>query len=430
MTLRRPAAAVALLVAAAVASAVPVASAQTLDNNPTYAAVRATGPSANRVDMVFVGDGFTASQIETAYVAQIGDMLGYMFDSRLNDPFPRYSNFFNVHRVNVVSQQSGADDPNAGVTRDTALGATYNYDGVTDRLLYFNTAQANAAVNKALAGRGIDVDMRLGVVNAAKYGGGGGQWAVWAGANASATDVAVHELGHSFGGLQDEYSYGGPAAYAGSERNSFVNVSTTPQAKWGQWYGYDDPYHNGTAGTSNMSVVGAYEGGQYSETGIFRPTQDSKMRSLFQPFNAVSREELILDIFRDVDPLDGFLSNAATLIDPDVIFVDTVDPAVIAVDWFLDGVLVSDGGPEAFDFAAYAADAGLAAGDYTFSALAYDTVLDNAFSGLDFDWVRRDQSLLQQQVTWNVRLTAVPEPASAGLALAGLLALGSRRRRA
>ena len=137
--------------------------------------------AANRVDVAFVGDGYTAADHAAGtYGAHVENYLGYMFDpGALADPFPRYANFFNVHRVTVTSNESGADDPNAnggaGVYKDTALDASYAWGGGVDRLLYFDTGKANAAVNAALAGSGIDVDMRLGVVNGAKYGGGGGQ---------------------------------------------------------------------------------------------------------------------------------------------------------------------------------------------------------------------------------------------------------------
>ena len=400
---------------AAVALFAQTAAAQTRDTSPTFETILNNGAASNRVDIIFIGDGYTSTQ-KSIYDFHVNETIEYMFGSRLNDPLPRYQNFFNVHQVNVVSQQSGADDPNGGTYVDTALSATYNTNGI-DRLLYFNTGAANTAVSTALSGTGIDVDMRLGTVNSTKYGGGGGQWAVWSAGNGSARDIAIHELGHSFAGLQDEYDYGGPTVYQGGESAGFVNVSTDPENKWGQWYGYDDPFHD-------ISVVGAYEGAQYSEEGIFRPTQDSMMRSLGKALNAPSREEVILDIYREVDPLDGFLDNTQTLLDPEFITVDRVDDSVIALDWFVDGQLVLENGDDLFDIDSL----NLAPGDYEVSVLAFDTVLDFAFTGLDYDWVRRDFDLLQQTVAWNVSITAIPEPTTlATLLLAPALLLRRRR---
>ena len=442
---RRPATAV-VLSGTALALAAGAAGGQTFDFNPTFETIRGGGPSGNRVDLAFIGDGYAAGQ-KPAYDQHVDATLAHLFGSRLNDPFGRYANFFNVHQVNVVSQQSGADRPTEGVYRDTALGATYNVGG-TERCLYFDTGLANLAVADALAGTGIDVDMRFGVVNDTKYGGCGGSWGVYAGGHPAGADIAIHEAGHSFGRLQDEYTYGGPAAYAGGELPGFVNVSTDPLAKWGQWYGYDDPFHDGAHGTPDMSPVGAYEGGYYSESGIFRPTFDSMMRSLGQPLNAVGREQIILKIYEEVDPLDAFLDNASPLTNPAQLWVEEVDPAVIDVDWYVDGTLVRDdaGGTLLLG------DLGLLPGDYEITAVAADSVVDLAFTGLDFDWVRRDLDELQQSVTWSVSLfdepfpparrrlvervpgstgaaalTQIPEPASA--ALLAPLALLARRRR-
>ncbi len=88
------------------------------------------GAHDNRVDIVFLGDGYTASEIATIYEANIEAMLRHLFDER-EDPFPRYRNFFNVTRIDVISADSGVDEPTEGISRDTALNATYRYDGST-----------------------------------------------------------------------------------------------------------------------------------------------------------------------------------------------------------------------------------------------------------------------------------------------------------
>jgi hypothetical protein len=91
-----------------------------------------TGDSDNRVDIVLLGDGYTSSEIDTTFTSDILDYLSYIFDdSALTQPFGRYENFFNVYAVDVVSNESGADDPTAGIVRDTALDATYLFDGIT-----------------------------------------------------------------------------------------------------------------------------------------------------------------------------------------------------------------------------------------------------------------------------------------------------------
>src|SRR5688572_21353367 len=75
-----------------------------------------TGDSSNRVDIIFLGDGYTSSEIATTYTSDIESYLSYIFDdSALTQPFGRYENYFNVFAVDVVSNQSGADNPGVGL---------------------------------------------------------------------------------------------------------------------------------------------------------------------------------------------------------------------------------------------------------------------------------------------------------------------------
>ena len=346
-----------------------------------YTTMVNNGPSANRVDIVFLGDGYTAAQISTTYVTHVQAMLTHLFD-QTEDPFPRYRNFFNVHRIDVVSNQSGADVPPQGISRDTALDASYYWDGSTDRLLYINETKANSQLSTGLAGAGFTAEMKLITVNDTRYGGGGGTYAVYAGGNSSAPEIALHELGHSFSNLADEYDYGS-GTYTGPERPE-ANVSIYADSrKWSQWLGYVDPAH------TSMGAVGAYQGAYYQKYGIYRPTSDSKMRTLGKPFNAVSREKIILDIYKYCDPLDSWLANQATLTNPNDLWVDVVDPDIIKLQWSVDGQLVSGAAAEHFT------PTNLTVGTHTITARAYD----------DTPWVRTSLDSLQQTVTWSVTVT-------------------------
>lgn len=366
------------------------------------------GPSSNRVDIVFMGDGYTASQIDTAYTSHIDAMLNHMFNGG-QDPFPRYRNFFNVHRIDVISNESGADVPPLGVFRDTALDASYYWDGVTDRLLYVNQAKANGVILNELVfgGASFSAEMRLVTVNDTRYGGGGGLYAVYAGGNGSAPEIALHELGHSFSSLADEYDYGGSGnVYMGGEPLA-VNITKSPGGeKWAHWLGYNQP---------GIGVIGAYEGAGHYPEGLYRPSLNSKMRSLNRPFDAVSREKIILDIYKFVDPLDDWLANDSTISGHLPLWVDVVDPDVIQVEWYVDGLLV----PGATDQSFLLSDWGFGSGAYEVTARAYD----------DTDWVRIQLDKLTQSVTWSVH--AVPEPSTLVLAAAGpavVLVLARRTR--
>ena len=374
---------------ASIALALAIAS---VGHAQTLTTMISNGPPSNRVDIVFIGDGYLSAQLETLYPQHVQAQINYLFSGSAV-PFPRYQHFFNVHRVNVASNQTGADQPPLNIFRDTALDASYWYDGVTERLLYFSNSKANAAVNTALAGTGITADMRFGTVNDSKYGGGGGNWAVYAGANSSAADIALHEVGHSFAGLADEYFTNG-TTYTGPEPGEPNATRSPTTGKWDRWLGYDDPQ-------TNIGPVGYYEGARYFQFGLYRPSQNSEMRSLFRPFDAISRERFISRIYDRVDPLDSWQDNGSTLVNPVAISVQTVDPAVIGVNWTLDGVALGDAG-ETLELQSLRI-----AGAHTIEARAYDLVLDHAFSGDSLDWWRLpDTNKLQQTVSWQIFLTA------------------------
>ena len=371
------------------------------------------GPSSNRVDIVFLGDGYTATDITAGtYDNHINNYLNHMFsDSLGSDPFFRYRNYFNVHSIEVVSNEAGADVPPEEIFRDTALDATYYLDGSTKRLLGINTSKANVVRNMALAGAGFAAEMQYVTVNDTRYGGSGGNYAVYAGGNSSAAEVALHEVAHSFSNLADEYGgFAGP--YTGSEPNEPNVTKNATGTKWSRWHGYNQP---------GIGVIEAYEGGRYYDTELYRPSNDSKMNSLNRPFDAVGRERIILDIYDLVDPFDSWRDNSTHLIDPGELFVNLIDDSVIDVQWFVDGELVPAVNGITFDLT----DFGYGLGDYAVSARGFDPT---AFDPVD-GWVRMNQSNLEQYVFWNVTVS-VPEPSSitlAFVALLGLVACGHRR---
>jgi hypothetical protein len=316
----------------------------------------------------------------------------------------------------VISNQSGADVPPENVFRDTALDARYFYDGTTDRLLYINDGKANTALNSGLADAGFTADIRLVTVNDTRYGGGGGFYSVYAGGNGSATEVALHEMGHSFNGLADEYG-GFTTPYGGAEPSEINVTKNASGAKWSQWLGYNQP---------GIGVIGAYQGARYYDLGLYRPSNNSKMRSLGQPFDAIAREKIILDIYAIVDPLDTYLPNALPLIDPPQLWVDTIDPNVIDMEWFVNGTKVPGATGETFSLL----DHGFGAGLFTVQARAFDPTGFDPVNG----WVRKDENTLpldkrlEQFVSWTVTQT-IPEPATVVLIFAGLgIALLRRRR--
>ena len=334
------------------------------------------GPSSNRVDIVFLGDGYQADELGI-YANHIDGMLNHMF-GEAEEPFVRYRDYFNVHRIDVISNESGADNPKDQVTVDTALNASYRHDGVIDRLLYIDNSLVNAVVARTLIGTDIDVDMWFVSVNSEIYGGGGGQFATFAGGNVDAYELALHEQGHSFSDLADEYE-GFTLPYVGGEPRE-INVTISAQgAKWDHWLGYQQ---------EGIGPIGVYEGGRYYSKDIYRPSLDSKMRTLGMPFDAVAREQIIIDIYDHVDPLDTWRDNSVAITDTQPLWVEPIDGDLFDFEWSVDGIVMADVTAKTLDVT----DLGLFPGTYAVGVKATDST----------DWVRRDQHKLQQQVFWIV----------------------------
>lgn len=341
------------------------------------------GPSSNRVDIVILGDGYTASELSTTFTNHANNFINYLFDgSSLTEPFGHYQNFFNAHLIDVTSAQSGADDPITATMKDTAFNGTFNFNGVTDRLLYVDEALANAALVTGLAGTGITAEMQILVVNTTKYGGGGGNYAVYSGGNAEALEIALHEVGHVFGGLADEYG-GSVEPYMGMEPTEVNMTKDSTGAKWNHWKGFDQP---------GIGVIGAYEGGNYFDTGTYRPSETSKMNVLNNPFDVVSREALILKLYAIVDPLDNYSYRSATetIDNPTNLWVDIIDDNLIEVEWFVDGVATLKD-----HISVTMEQLGITSGKHNITVKAFDNT----------EWVRQaDRSSLEQEVSWTVNL--------------------------
>ena len=347
---------------------------------PEYISLLNNGDSSNRIDIWFAGDGYTADDRDQL-IADVQAQMDFLLGDALGEPFGAYADYFNVHIVFPPSAERGADRPEDGLYVDTALNASYSWGGGVTRCLYFDTGLAFAAVDEVRPD-GVDADMFFGVVNSDIYGGCGGSWAVYAAGVGIAGDLALHEVGHSYVGLADEYWTAGENHGGGEPWD--VNVTTDPTgAKWSHWLGFDDGV---------LGPIGAFEGGYYSEFGIYRPTMDSKMRSLGRPFDAIAKEQFVLRFYEDVDPLDDWAFSAAAggVTDEYAFWLDTISDEAISQAWSLDGAVIEGATGTALSLGTL----GLAPGTYTLSARAYD----------DTPLVRLETDLLSQTVSWEVTL--------------------------
>ncbi len=256
------------------------------------------GPPEKRIDITFVGDGYTEGELPLFH-AQVHALTDALFEV---EPFKSYKSRFNIHMVDVVSNESGVDnDPAPGILRDTALDMEFWCNGV-ERSLCVDSFKA-----RTYAALAPDDDQVVALANSTKYGGAaffGTLISCVSAGNDDAHSTIVHELGHSFFHLEDEYTYGGPQTYTGPEpgrANASIYNETQQislETKWWRWFGDETTGFDGPAG--------AYVGGMYSRFGIYRPSPNSLMRSLHRPFNMVAVERGLTVIYNADDPFDLF----------------------------------------------------------------------------------------------------------------------------
>lgn len=281
-------------------------------------AIQTSGPADQRLDLVFLGDGYTSGQLD-----DFSDDVDWIVDYLLTiEPYGAYTGLFNIWRVDVASQQSGVTHLETGVSRDTAYSCYYGCAGI-DRLVCCDDWAVLEVVDAEVPG----ADGVMVLINDPVYGGSGGF--TYATSYVGRTDghqVAAHELGHTLVGLWDEYGYGYDSPGSGP------NCSGDPGGHWDEW--------RGTQG------VDAYPECSYDR--LYRPTPDNcMMRTLADDYCPVCRQEAILAMYAkvprlilSVDPPEGSEVDAT---DQDV----TLVPEVIGPDgglvfeWTVDGEVVS-----------------------------------------------------------------------------------------
>ncbi len=280
--------------------------------------IHESGPVAQRLDLLVLAEGYTEAEA-LKFEADARRLVGALLDT---PPFSTRSAELNVRGLFVASPQSGIRDPRRDVWSDSAFGASFNaFDSDRYVLTYRDRELRELAASAPY-------DFLVIVFNGRKYGGGGiyNLWATCASDTSVAEYVFVHELGHSLGGLADEY-YSSQVSY-----EEFTPPGTEPwepnvtalrepwNLKWRElvepgtplptpWQkgaydavdlklqarraelarGRDDAANEALfaeikatttpmlAGETFAGRVGAFEGAAYESRGLFRPAADCIM---------------------------------------------------------------------------------------------------------------------------------------------------------
>jgi len=227
------------------------------------------------VDLVFIGDGYTENEINK-YHDDVKRMTDHLFTQA---PFNKYKDKFNIWIVDAISEDSGMTDPRRNIWKNTALKASFNTLD-SDRYL----ESTHTFLIRDYAGL-VPYDQIYIIANTKKYGGGGiyNHFSLTSVDHENSLPVFVHEFGHSFAGLGDEY-FTSSTSY-----NDFYNLNNEPwqpnlttriafDKKWADMVSEKTPIPT-PAKEKYFNTVGVFEGGGYVAKGVYRPYYDCRMKS-------------------------------------------------------------------------------------------------------------------------------------------------------
>ena len=308
----------------------------------TLLQIQKSGASADKVDFLILGDGYTAAERGKFEkdARRLTDMLFAV------SPFKERRSDFNVWALCPPSEQSGISRPSTGVHRRSRIGATYDAFGSERYVLTFENKSFRDVASFA------PYDFVEILTNTRTYGGGGifGLYGTVAADSLWAPYVFVHEFGHHFAGLADEYftsavAYGPAAAnrvepwepnatalldpknlkwkdlvlpvtpiptpWAKEDfektsrefqkRRREIRAANGPEDQMDALFKEEQVYEMKELGTDRFSgKVGAFEGALYEATGYYRPQEDCIMFTRDEvPFCAVCRRALtqVIDLY-------------------------------------------------------------------------------------------------------------------------------------
>jgi len=228
-----------------------------------------------KIDIAFVAEGYTKDEMKKFRkdVKRVWDYISSI------PPFNEYKNEFNIYAVESISVESGTDIPGKQLYKNTVFNSMfYTFD--TPR--YLTTRDIKSLHDFAAVAPSDHIFV---LINSTEYG-GGGFYNYYSGSTVDhelSLKVALHEFGHGFAGLADEY-YESSVAYDG-----FYNLKSEPwepnittlvafETKWKNMVpqGINIP----TKRNKELEdTIGVYEGGGYSSKGIYSPFQDCRMKS-------------------------------------------------------------------------------------------------------------------------------------------------------
>ena len=219
------------------------------------------GLPEEKIDVAIVAEGYTAEEMATFY-ADAKKAMDALFK---HDPFGKYKSSFNIVAVALPSEESGVSVPGEGEWKNTALKAHFN-TFYMDR--YLTTLRLKNLHDKLC---GVPYEHIIILANTDTYGGGGiyNSYTLTTAHHPAFEPVVVHEFGHSFVGLADEYYYDDMyVQYYYPHTEPWEQNITTLKDFDSKWKDMLD------AGKAQL-----LEGAGYQSKGVYRPAQDCRMHT-------------------------------------------------------------------------------------------------------------------------------------------------------
>lgn len=262
------------------------------------------GPNDQRHNIVFVAEGFTTSE-----QSDFNDRCDEIVTKIQGEAwFAELGPAINLHRLNVVSDESGTDDPatcgdgstGAGTSAATYFDSTFCNSGIR-RCLSGNEALVRSTLDGQLA----EWDTAAVLVNTSQRGGCASGNVFWASLSSDFREVVVHELGHAAFDLADEYDTWAGCASGETDRDNApsgdhpdVNVTSETDRDQIKWRSFihpttpiptmENPDCSECDQRDNVladdTIIGLYEGAGYYHCGYYRPAYTCKMRSSSKDF--------------------------------------------------------------------------------------------------------------------------------------------------
>ncbi|MDP1832493.1 MAG: IgA Peptidase M64 [Geothrix sp.] len=279
-------------------------------------ALQTSGDPADKVDVLILGDGYTLAE-RGKFEQQARKVMAFLFEQ---SPFKEHRKDFNVWALCPPARESGISRPSTGVHRRTPLGTTYDAFGSERYVLtYDNRAFRDIAAQAPY--EFVEI-----LVNAETYGGGGihNLYSTASAGNSTIGYLFVHEFGHHFAGLADEYYTSDVAftpsptrpepwepnatadpknpkwkplltpgvplptpwrkdefeahSHAYQKERKAIRAANKPEAEMDALFAREKVFETRLLGTDTHSgQVGAFEGANYEAKGYFRSQEDCLM---------------------------------------------------------------------------------------------------------------------------------------------------------